>query len=103
MSKNFLFFCVDNPGAQAIRDQHMKAHLQHIETVMEHLVLAGPCPGSAEGEPTQGSLLIFRAATQADAEALFKQDPYFAAGVWKSWEMLPFLPVAGELVGGKTW
>ncbi len=100
---NYLIYCIDNEGAQAIRDQHLTAHLAHIEQVMDQLVLAGPFPGAAEGEPCQGSLLVFEAADAAQAEALFMRDPYFAAGVWKFWEVRPFLPVAGTLVGGKTW
>ncbi|MEM1091986.1 MAG: YciI family protein [Pseudomonadota bacterium] len=100
---DYLFYCRDAEGAQALRDEHMAAHLKHIESVLEHLVLAGPCPGSEPGDPTQGSLLIFRAASEAEAVALFQADPYFAAGVWKTWEVLPFKGVAGELLGGKTW
>ncbi len=100
---NYLVFCIDNEGAQALRDEHLAGHLQHVEAVMDQLVLAGPCPGKDPGDPTQGSLLIFEADSEDEALSLFKRDPYFSAGVWKSWDVRAFLPVAGQMVGGKTW
>ncbi|MEM9532910.1 MAG: YciI family protein [Pseudomonadota bacterium] len=95
--------CQDGPEAPRLREELMGAHLAYIESVLPSVVLAGPCLGNAEGDPTQASLLIYEAPDAAQAEAMFKGDPYFQAGVWESWNIMPFLPVAGQLVGGKTW
>ena len=39
----------------------------------------------------------------AQARAWLESDPYFAAGFWARIEYRPFLPAAGDLVGGTAW
>lgn len=101
----YLFLCRDQADSEALRQRHLDAHLAHIEKVMDQMVLAGPCPPVTPDDQRQfaASLLIIEADSPESAEAVFKSDPYYQAGVWDSYEMRPFLPVAGQLVGGKTW
>lgn len=104
---NYLFVCRDQARSQPLRDRYLAEHLNHIEAVMDRLVLAGPCPNPDPNAPEEqkmsASALIFEADSEAEAIALFQKDPYFQHGVWVSWDVFPFLPVAGQLVGGKTW
>jgi uncharacterized protein len=64
-------------------------------------LVAGPLR-TADG-PTIGSLLVYKAASEAQARALLEADPYFRADIWASVEIQPFWAVAGDWVGGKTW
>jgi hypothetical protein len=47
--------------------------------------------------------MIYEADTETKARALFQGDPYARNGVWKDVRVLPFTPVVGSLIGGKTW
>ena len=91
----------DVSGSSTIRYIARKSHFAHITKHIEDILIAGPLKDEA-GEFT-GSMLVVKAKDEAAAEALFKADPYFAAGVWSRWEIKDFLPAAGQWVGGKTW
>jgi uncharacterized protein YciI len=98
---HFAIITRDGPDGTALRAEHRNAHFAHIETIMAKVALAGPLKTEAGG--FSGSLVVVDAADAAEAEAILKSDPYFAAGVWQSWEIHPFLAAAGTLLGGKTW
>jgi uncharacterized protein YciI len=97
----FSAYCLDAPAAEQLRREHLAAHLAHVETVMDRLLLAGPLkqPDGA----VLGSLIVIRAETEAEARALLESDPYHRAGIWQTIRIERFVPVAGTLVGGRNW
>lgn len=97
----FAVDCRDAEGSAPLREQHLAAHLAHVEGNMSRYRVAGPLK-SAAGE-TVGSLLIIEAADEEDARRFIESDPYFAAGVWRDLGIERFLGVAGEWVGGAAW
>ena len=62
------------------RSEHREAHLRHLREskASGELIAAG-----AFGDPPSGALLILR--EDADPESFVKGDPYFAAGLLRSW------------------
>lgn len=101
MSKLYAIVTQDGPGAAAVRKEKLKEHLAHVEAHLDRLTVAGPLRDEA-GNFT-GSLLIVKAADEADARALLESDPYFRAGIWSDIRIDAFGAVAGDWVGGKTW
>ena len=61
------------------------AHLEHLKTLGGRLVFAGPFMDS-DDKPC-GSLVVIEAASQAEAEALAKQDPFVREGVFESYQV----------------
>jgi uncharacterized protein len=101
MSGHYAILAWDGPNGPTKRDEHRLAHFAHIETIMDKIAIAGPLKTEAGG--FAGSMVVVKAASHEEAEAILKSDPYFAGGVWERWEIYPFLAAAGEWVGGKTW
>lgn len=97
----FLIRCEDAEGASTPREQALAEHLSFVEANMDRIRVAGPVKDAEDR--TVASAYIVEAADQADAEAFLASDPYFAAGVWQSTTIAPFLGVAGTWVGGKNW
>lgn len=94
--------CHDRPGAQAARKAAAQAHLRWVESMLEHLAVAGPLY-SEDGARMTGSVYVFRTTSLEQARAWHETDPYFAAGIWATINYQPFLPAAGSLVGGTVW
>ena len=90
----------DGPDGAALRQEHLAAHLAHVEANLPRYLVAGPF---RSGDAFTGSLLVLDAATEADARALLEADPYWTAGVWAEVRVEPFRPAAGSWVGGRTW
>jgi hypothetical protein len=101
----YAFICKDGGDKGAVRRQHLIEHLRYVESVMDSVVVAGPCPPTAPGDARQfaGSIMMYRAKTEAAARALFEGDPYVKNRVWDAVEMMNFTPVAGDYIGGQTW
>lgn len=91
----------DAPGAEAKRAAARDDHFAHIEHILDRVLIAGPLRDE-EGHFC-GSLVVIRAADEAEARALFERDPYYAAGVWERAEVRAFTAAAGEWIGGKIW
>jgi uncharacterized protein len=102
---NYAFICTDDGDQGEVRTRHLLEHLRYIESVLDKVVVAGPCAPSQEDDDRQfqGSIMVYNAASEAEAQALFDADPYVKNGVWKKVRVMPFTPVAGQLIGGKTW
>lgn len=94
--------CRDAADSDRLRAEFLQAHFRHIESVLAELALAGPLYDD-EGARTEGSLFILNTGSLERAKQIVEADPYFGAGVWRSVEYRPFLPAAGDFVGGKTW
>lgn len=65
------------------------SHRQYLTSLLEkgQLVAAGPLTDDS------GALIIYEAATSDDAEKLIRADPFFAAGIFLKWKLLPWKPV----------
>ncbi|MEE4349027.1 MAG: YciI family protein [Pacificimonas sp.] len=96
----FAFTCTDGPASAALRAEHLKAHLDHVEAHIDRYAAAGPLK---DGEATIGSLLIVKAGSLAEARTFLETDPYFTAGVWPTITAAEFRAVAGDWVGGTAW
>lgn len=48
-------------------------------------------------------LVIATAVDEAEARAIFEDDPQLAAGVWERYEIRDFLPAAGGWIGRTIW
>jgi uncharacterized protein len=101
MSKHFAILAWDGPSAPTLRAEHRAAHFVHVEAIMDKVAIAGPLYDDDGG--FAGSLVVVKAQDRAEADAILRSDPYFAAGVWDRWDIYPYLAAAGEWVGGKTW
>lgn len=101
MSKLFAAIIKDAPNTDAARAELRQPHLDHIEASVPHLSLAGPLVDDAG--IAIGSLLIVKAENADDARAKVQSDPFFAAGIWASIDIIEFKAAAGEWVGGITW
>ena len=101
MTGTFAIIAWDVPDSAGLRAEHRTAHFARIETIADRLRLAGPLRDDSGNNI--GSLVIIAADSRADALAVFEADPYFAAGVWERWEIHPFLPAAGDWIGGAVW
>jgi hypothetical protein len=98
----FVALCYDSDSGERLRKEAMQAHMTHIEAVLGELSLAGPLYDES-GTRAVGSLFVLRTGSYARAREIVESDPYYKAGVWRSVDYLPFLPAAGQYIGGKIW
>ena len=98
----YLVTCRDGEGSAALRREHLKGHLDHVERHWTRYVTAGPIrePG---GEALVGSVFLVLADSLADAEALMNGDPYITCGMYESIEYKEFSNSIGQYLGGKIW
>ena len=91
----FIIDCDDVADGLALRGQNRAAHLEHLDSVRQAIVTAGPKLDAA-GNPC-GSLLVIDFEDRAAAEAFAEADPYAQAGVFRKVVIMPYrqtLPVA---------
>ena len=92
----FAIIAKDHPGSLEKRLAARAAHLARLEALQGEgrMLLAGPFPAIESENPGPagftGSLIVAEFASQADAEAWAKDDPYVAAGVYADAEIKPF-------------
>jgi len=95
----YIVLARDNPGTSAQRLAARPAHLARLQELLGQgrLKLAGPMPTVDSEDPGEagfsGSLLVVEFPSMADARRWADADPYIAAGVYRSVEILPFKPV----------
>ena len=95
----YIVLARDNPGTLAQRLAARPDHLARLRELLAQgrLKLAGPMPAVDSEDPGEagfsGSLLVVEFPCLADARAWADADPYVAAGVYRSVEILPFKPV----------
>jgi len=94
--------CHDGPDSQAARKTAAPGHLRYVEAILDRLALAGPL-FSPDGQRMIGSLYVFKTDNLDEARLWLEGDPYFAARFWQSIDYRPFLPAAGDFVGGTIW
>lgn len=60
-------------------------HLEHLKTLGDKLVFAGPFLD--DNDKPCGSLMVIDAPSQAEAEAMAASDPFVSQGVFASYEV----------------
>jgi uncharacterized protein len=98
----YMVVCRDGPQGEQRRAAATAAHLAYIETVLEDINVAGPLY-DGDGQHTVGSIFCLRTKDLARARQIMENDPYFKSGVFATVEYFPYLPAAGQYIGGKVW
>lgn len=96
--------CKDKQGAeaQAAREEFMMGHLDHVESILEHILVAGPIFAD-DGKTLIGSTLVYNTDDKEQAREWLEADPYFKAPIWESVEFHLFRGALGQAVGGVTY
>ncbi|MBZ6377478.1 hypothetical protein B5C34_04725 [Pacificimonas flava] len=79
---HYAIHCIDKPHAGDLRAETRAAHLDHIRSKGEDVLIAGPLL-DGEGSPI-GSLLVIDFADRKEAIAFAAADPYAQAGLFAS-------------------
>ena len=100
----WLVTCTDRDGDDVddLRKEHMAGHLAHIESIVDHIAMAGPLKDPS-GEHIVGSMLVYRTDDLDQAKAWLEGDPYARCGIWETVEWSRLVLAAGTLAGGVTW
>lgn len=92
----YVIYSRDKEGSLQARLDARPAHLERVEILLEQgrLLLAGPRPAIDAEDPGpagfQGSLIVARFDSLAEAKEWADTDPYVIAGVYESVEVTPF-------------
>lgn len=92
----YLILGRDAPASLPARMAARPAHLERLRVMHDagRVLLAGPLPALDTDDPGPagfvGSLMVLEFADLAEARAWVDADPYLAAGVFSSVEVLPF-------------
>ena len=98
----YICLCTDRPGAAEERARATPQHLEDIESIIEHILVAGPLIDEGSGE-YNASCFVYAAENEQQALELLRNDPYFRAGIYAEVQCRRFRPAAGTWIGGKTW
>ena len=98
----YICFCNDRPGSLTKRRAATAEHLEYIETIMQHILVAGPLTGE-DTDDFIASCFVYDTDDARLAERLLHNDPYFKAGIYAHVSFHRFRPAAGAWIGGKTW
>lgn len=81
----FALIAHDKPRGLTDRLAVRPEHLEHLESLGDKLVMAGPFID--DDDNPSGSIVIIEAASQGEAEELFKADPFIVKGVFRDYEI----------------
>ena len=100
----YLALCRDDPrkDCAGLRAREKARHFAYIESILEHLLVAGPLSCSP-GADFDGSLFLYMVETEAQARRLLENDPYYRAGIYADVQFRYFVPAAGAWTGGTVW
>jgi len=92
----YVIYSRDREDSLQARMEARQAHIARLEALLNEgrLLLAGPRPSIDANDPGpagfQGSLVVARFDSLADARQWADADPYMEAGVYDSVEVTPF-------------
>jgi uncharacterized protein len=100
----WIAFCFDRDDIDTAipRRTERDAHFTYIESILDRILIAGPL-AAPSGGGYGASLFIYRVDSETEARQLLKADPYYQAGIYARTEFRPFVPAAGEWIGGTLW
>jgi uncharacterized protein YciI len=90
----FMMQGFDDAGAAEIRKATRPAHLEWIATLGDKVKLGGPMLAE-DGVTPVGSVIFLEAASMEEAKAIYAEDPYRHAKLWRRIEIRPFSVSAG--------
>ncbi|HYF21441.1 MAG TPA: YciI family protein [Ramlibacter sp.] len=79
----WIVFCVDKPGTEALRNQHLEGHRAYLGANAHRLFFTGPHL-SDDGATQIGSLFILKAGSRAEAQAFLEGEDLYRVGVFES-------------------
>lgn len=82
----FIVRCIDKPGHLEVRLANRAAHLDHLKSNLDKVLMAGPTLAD-DGQTMTGSLLVLDFASKAEVEAFCAADPYAKAGLFEKVEI----------------
>ncbi len=85
----YAIHCLDHEEGLALRLAHYDAHKAYLASAAIGTVISGPLL-APDNETMIGSLFVVKAASMEDAVQFNRQDPFHAAGVWKTVQIHPF-------------
>ena len=88
-----------DPGAPERRASVRERHLQEARPLAEDGTMRLGGAYLDEAGAMAGSVLILEAEDEGAVRALLERDVYSRAGVWQSYEIRPFVPALGSLLG----
>ncbi len=100
----YIAICRDHPARDTsrLRKTEKAAHFAYIETILAKLLVAGPLPSEDDGAHV-ASLFIYSVDSADEARELLQADPYYQAGIYGEIELQPYIPAAGQWIGGTIW
>ena len=90
----FMMQGFDDAGGAEIRKATRPAHLEWIATLGDKMKLGGPMLAE-DGTTPVGSVIFLEAASLEEAKAIYAEDPYRHAKLWRRIEIRPCAVVAG--------
>jgi uncharacterized protein YciI len=90
----FMMLGFDDAGGAEIRKATRPAHLEWISTLGDKVKLGGPMLAE-DGTTPVGSVIFLEAASMEEAKAIYAEDPYRHAKLWRRIEIRHFAVVAG--------
>lgn len=79
----WVIICVDKPGSEALRNEHLDAHRQYLAAHSHRLFFTGP-QLSDDGARQIGSVFIVKADSRDEAQRFVEGEDLFRAGVFDS-------------------
>jgi uncharacterized protein YciI len=87
---HFTVYCLDHEGMVERRLSYYEAHKAYLATATMKTVMSGPLL-AGDQQTMIGSFFLYEADDIADIVDFNKNDPFNAAGIWKSVDIRPFL------------
>ncbi|MEM1105119.1 MAG: YciI family protein [Pseudomonadota bacterium] len=94
----FMLYCLDKPGAGALRLEHRPAHLDWVRQFEDRIAMAGPLFAD-DGETFAGSVIVIEGESLAAVRAWSTGDPYARAGLFERVDIRPFKWILGQAGG----
>lgn len=96
--------CTDyqRDDVQQKRLEFMNGHLNHVESIMDKIIVAGPMFAD-DNATIVGSMFIYNTDNKEQALSYLKADPYYAADIWEKISINVFRGAIGDAVGGKAY
>lgn len=89
----YAFYCRDGEHSAMFREHAHDDLIAHFAEHGHDFAVAGPM---VKGDKVVGSLLVIKAADEAEARTKLEAIPYFSVGVWQSIRVDRFQPLFGD-------
>lgn len=83
----FVIRFTDKPESREIREKYLESHIAWLDERRQSIRVAGSLREEPDSNPV-GAFWVVEASDKAEAEDLFKSDPFWANGLRESFEIL---------------